>query len=173
MRVLALLALVSTTAIPANDRLLVLDHRAGPYHYLDAFKAGHVHAYEAALAALGTPTRFKVAANLCRVTWRAAGITVGFASENRPCATGHLYEAAWYGLTLFGPAWHTRTGIRIGSSIAEVRRRYPSAHFERGRAGWLILITHRDQELLFTKLAVTVDRAGRVRTIEVPAAYVY
>ena len=38
---------------------------------------------------------------------------------------------------------------------------------------FVVLIEKRDRELLFAKLAVTVDRAGRVRTIEVPAAYVY
>jgi hypothetical protein len=173
MRMLALLALVGATVIPPNDRLVVLDQRAGPYRYLDAFKPGHKHAYEAALAALGSPSSFKVVSNLCRVTWRGAGLTVGFASENHPCATGHLYESAWYGLTLFGTGWHTRTGIRIGSTVADVRHRYPGAHFDRTRAGLLILVAQRHQELLFTKLAVSVDRGGHVRTIEVPAAYVY
>lgn len=158
----------------ANDHLLVLDQRAGPYRYLDGFvRNTKPRAYELAVNAFGHPSRFKADGNLCRVTWRSAGITVGFASELQPCATGHLYEAAWYGMTLFGPGWHTRTGVRVGGTLASVRHAYPNAHFVSGRAGWLVLIQKRDQELLFTKLAVTVDRAGIVRTIEVPADYVY
>jgi hypothetical protein len=82
--------------------VLRLDQRAGPYHYYDSFKQGHTGAYEQALAVFGTLSGFKLAGNLCRVTWARAGVSIGFASENAPCATGHLYEAAWYGMTLFG-----------------------------------------------------------------------
>jgi hypothetical protein len=171
----ALAASAAAAGVSPNDRLLILDHRAGPYEYLAGFssKPNHRSAYEIALAALGEPTRFKTSGNLCRVTWASAGLTVGFASELQPCAPGHLYEAAWYGMTLFGPLWHTRTGIKVGSTVAAVRLAYPRAAFARGTAGWLDLIVVHDQEFTFTKLAVTVDRAGRVRTIEVPAAYIY
>jgi hypothetical protein len=167
-------ATTAAASTPANDHLLVLDQRAGAYHYLDGFTdKRNPRAYELALDAFGTPSRYKVAGNLCRVTWAKAGVTIGFASENAPCATGHLYEAAWYGMTLFGSPWHTVTGIKVGGTLASVRRAFPHAHFEPGKAGWLVLVQKRDQELLFTKLAVTIDRSGRVRTIEVPAAYVY
>jgi hypothetical protein len=156
---------------PRNDHLLVLDVRAGPYRYLAAFKPRHVRAYEAARAAFGTPSRFRTSGNVCRVAWAAAGVSVGFASEDRPCAPGHLAEAAWYGMTLFGSGWHNRTGVRIGATVQEVRRAYPHARFDGPRK--LDLVMKRQDEFLFVKLAVVLDRGGRVRAIEVPAAYVY
>jgi hypothetical protein len=114
-----------SAGLPHNDFPLVLDGRAGPYVYLDSFRKGHPQAYEAAVAAFGTPSTFHADGNLCRVTWSAAGITVGFASELSPCAAAHLYESAWYGMTLTDLRWHNRVGFRVGMSIAEVRSLYP------------------------------------------------
>jgi hypothetical protein len=85
---LATLASAPSAAVsPTNDYLLVLDQRAGPYRFLDSSKSGHADAYSAALAAFGTPTRFLVDGNLCRVTWATAGVPVGFASADAPCRT--------------------------------------------------------------------------------------
>jgi hypothetical protein len=35
------------------------------------------------------------------------------------------------------------------------------------------LLHRRDQELVFTRLAVKINRLGRVTSIEVPADYIY
>jgi hypothetical protein len=165
---------VPAMAEPANDYLLILDSRAGPYRYWDSFKKGKPDAYSAALAAFGTPSRFRAEGNLCRVTWRSVGITIGFASQLRPCATQNLFNSAWYGLTLFGRRWHNRFGIRVGMTVAEVRKRYPSADFDSPlRRPWLVLLWKRDHEFRFIHLAVAVDRSGKVTSIEVPATYIY
>jgi hypothetical protein len=161
-------------AAPRNDYLLVLEHRTGPYSYLDSFRRGKPDAYSAALKAFGTPTRFLVEGNLCRVSWAGAGITIGFASDLHLCSTGSLFRSAWYGLTLFGPKWHTRVGIRIGDPISRVRRLYPKARFQTdGARNWLVLVRRKQDEFNFVLLAVAIDRLGRVTSIEVPAAYVY
>jgi hypothetical protein len=155
----------------AEDRLLVLDVRAGPYRYLDAFHGSSVDSYEAAVAAFGAPARFRERGNICDVTWPAAGIRVGFASVPHPCATAALYQGAWYGMSLFGDGWHTRTGVRVGGTLQQVRRAYPRASFD--GSGTLNLIVKHEQEFTFVKLAARIDRGGHVRSIEVPAAYIY
>lgn len=170
----AAVAAAAAHALPRNDYLLILDHRAGPHRYLDSFAKGKPGAYSAALDAFGTPTRFRPNGNLCRVTWASTGITIGFASGLRPCAAGSLFESAWYGMTLFGPKWHNRLGIRVGDPVANVRRRYPKARFqESGFPNWLVLVRRKQDEFDFVLLAVVVNRLGRVTSIEVPAAYIY
>jgi hypothetical protein len=72
-------------------------------------------------------------------------------------------------MTLFGRRWHNRLGIRVGDSIATVRRLYPKARFnEHGNRNWLVLARRKQDELDFIILAVAVNRLGRVTSIEVP-----
>ena len=91
----------STTGqeLPVNDRLLILNLRAGPFRYLDGWKRsgwkGRRIEYRYALAAFGRPTRMErwwmseglppayegtETAGWCDVTWAGAGITVQFFS---------------------------------------------------------------------------------------------
>ena len=162
----------AVSAPPRNDYLLILDQRAGPYGYLQSFEKNKPGAYSAALGAFGRPNRFRSDGNLCHVTWVAAGVTVGFASAApRPCASRNLFTSAWYGMSLFGKKWHNRLGLHVGDTIQHVRKLYPGATFEGGSL--LALLHRRDQELLFTRLAVKVNRLGRVTSIEVPAGYIY
>jgi hypothetical protein len=167
-------ALAAPAATPPSDSLLVLGHRAGPYRYLDSFERGKPRAYAAALGAFGEPTRFHTNANFCRVTWAGSGITVGFASAPPGCSRANLSRAAWYGMSLHGSRWHNRWGIRVGDTVAKVRRFYPRARFARPLGTrWLVLVRRREAEFDFILLAVAVNRLGRVTSIEVPAGYVY
>ena len=172
----AVLLVVPTAAsgVPRNDYLLVLDRRAGPYRYLESFERGRPGAYVSALAAFGKPTRARASANFCRVTWAASEITIRFASRPRPCVRSNLRAAAWYGMSLHGRRWHNRKGVRVGDRVAEVRRLYPNARFERplGKP-WLVLARRRVDEFDFIRLAVAVSRDRRVASIEIPATYVY
>jgi hypothetical protein len=171
--VVLFLAQGAGAGLPRNDFLLVLDARVGPYRYLDSFKKGKPRAYAAAHAAFGAPTAFRADGNLCHVTWAGPGVTVRFASGPEPCTGPHLRQAAWYGLSLFGARWHNQLGIRIGSPIDDVRKRFPDARIQRmGKQTWLVLRHRRQDEFDFIKLAVTVS-SGRVATIEVPAAYIF
>jgi hypothetical protein len=166
--VAAVVVAAPSAAVPRNDFLLVLDVRAGPYRYLGA------GSYAAAVAALGPPTQARATANVCRVSWRRAGITVSFATAPPPCSARGLREAAWYGMTLHGRRWRNTRGLRVGDSVAKVRRLYPGARFERRVPGrlWLVLVRRRRDELDLARLAVAVER-GRVAAIEVPAGYVF
>jgi hypothetical protein len=165
---LAVLFTASTLAIPPNDHLFVLGKRAGPLRY--ATRAPHGD-YAAALAAFGAPTTRRVDGNLCRVTWDPAGVTIDFASDLHPCGSHSLGEATWYGMRLFGRGWHTTRGIRIGSSVAAVRRLYPTATLDKA-TGRLDLVTRRDEELHFVLLAVEIAD-GKVTAIDAPGAFVY
>jgi hypothetical protein len=162
----------AVAAPPRNDYLLILDQRTGPYRYLQSFEKNKPDAYSAALAAFGSPNRFRNDGNLCHVTWLASGVTVGFASvAPTPCAVRSLFTSSWYGMSLFGRKWHNRLGLHVGDTIQHVRRLYPGATFEGGSL--LALLHRRDQELVFTRLAVKINRLGRVTSIEVPADYIY
>jgi hypothetical protein len=171
---LAALVLCATAgAMPRNDKLLALDQRAGPYRYLQSFKKGTPRAYAAAVAAFGAPTRKHADGNLCHVTWAKAGVTVGFASQQRPCTAANLRIAAWYGMSLFGDGWHTTRGIHVGDPVTVVRRVYPHARFDNYFTQQLVLVRKQVAEFDFVYLAVTLDAGGRIATIEVPAGYIY
>ena len=75
---------------------------------------------------------------------------------------------------LFGPRWRNTRGLRVGDSVARVRRLYPGARYERRVPGrpWLVLVRRRRDELGLARLAVAIAR-GRVTAIEVPAGYVF
>ena len=169
----AVVVVLPVAGAAPNDNLLVLDHRAGPYSYLNSFKRGRPGAYEAAVAAFGKATRFRASGNLCHITWRNAGVTVGIASRPRPCASANLRAGAWYGMSLHGRKWHNRRGIRVGDPVEKVRRLYPEARFDASRPSWLLLLRRRVDEFNFIRLAVAVSRQGRVTSIEVPATYIY
>jgi hypothetical protein len=73
-------------------------------------------------------------------------------------------------MSLWGSRWRNRVGLRVGQSIAQVRRLYPHARFDSNyNSNWLVLLSKRVDEFNFVHLAVVVDRSGRVTSIEVPA----
>jgi hypothetical protein len=77
-------------------------------------------------------------------------------------------------MSLWGARWHNRLGLRVGQTIAQVRRLYPNARFDTNlNSQQLVLLRKRVDEFNFIHLAVIVDRSGRVTSIEVPATYIY
>jgi len=169
-------AVWAAAPVPGGDRTLILDQRAGNYRYLAAFKGPGRSGYADAIAAFGSPSSYSVRwSQLCLVRWTAAGADVKFIGRpGRPCSADRLFEASWYGMTMYGEGWHTSRRLRIGQPYRGVRRLYPKARFEtvNGRR-WLVLARRRQDEFNFIILAVRFDRAGRVAAIEVPAAYVF
>ena len=180
----ATVAVVATAALAGrgaaaepNDRLLVLDQRAGPYRYLESSTKDCCTAYTDALAAFGAPTHIRRDARTCLVTWRLSGVKVVFAGAPKGCTTGSLRKASWYGLRLFGRGWHDEAGLRIGQTLARVRATYPGARWERkgGPHGqrWLVLQRRVVNGVRFVGLAGQFNPRGRLASIHVPAAYVY
>jgi hypothetical protein len=152
-----------------NDRLLVLDRRAGQYQYW--YGPRPRWPWGDALDAFGLPTRFSENGTLCRVSWAESGVTVEFASSRpRPCADEQLDGAEWHGLSLYGERWHDVRGLRVGDTVARVHKMYPRTRFVRSRGKrWLALRWVRNEPRII-RLAVAI-RAGRVTSIEVPATW--
>ena len=172
----AVLAGTGTAAEP-NDRTLVLNERAGAYHYLASTTRDCCTAYSDAVAAFGSPTHFRRNSNTCLVTWRNHGIKIVFAGIRGACTEGSLRKASWYGLRLFGRGWHDDHGLRIGKPLAKVKALYPKATWERkgapGKEPWLVLQRRVVNGLHFVALAGRFNRRGQLAAIHVPAAYIY
>jgi hypothetical protein len=92
-------------------------------------------AYPRAVAAFGTPssrgTDDPVESNLCTVRWRGLGLDMGFAtSAPKPCLAGKLGRSGWFGASVYTRRWRTERGLRVGDSVAKLRRLYPRATFK-------------------------------------------
>jgi hypothetical protein len=153
-----------------NDHLLVLERRAGPYFYWYTPETRYGwDAWGNALSAFGLPTRLHERGTFCRVTWAHAGITVEFASSRRgPCLEEYLEASEWYGMSLYGGPWHNVHGVRIGDTVARVRKLYPRVRFDRARGQRRLVLLWARNEPRVVRLAVAINRAGRVTSIEVP-----
>jgi hypothetical protein len=174
----------SSTALPRNDYLLILNRRAGPFRYVDTLREGMPQAYPAAVRAFGQPTKLETeflderilyqeqTAGFCHVTWGKAGITVSlFAFSGwwpqgeddeptpkiQPCAAKPLATADFIALSLFGPQWHNRTGIRVGRPLPPGVRAGPRQNVPSSRWGGKAMLA----------LSVSLDRDGRVRAMRV------
>ena len=126
-----------TGGAPKNDYLLVLRHRAGPFHYVDSFQERRAFPYVMAVQAFGQPTRSTTefyddghTAGYCNLTWVGPGVTLRLfsfsgwwppqpddASAHRiqPCSQLELAHADFMKLRLFGTGWQNTTGLRIGA----------------------------------------------------------
>jgi hypothetical protein len=171
-RALVLTAAVALAAAPAAlaaSFVIQGDYRIGGYAVkADGSLAGVIDEY-------GRPTsvRRRFQGGACDVRWRAIGLFVEFYNLGgddscRP-ASGRFRRA-----TMTGRRWRTAKGLRIGDSVARLRRLYPRATFraERfyGRAWWLVTRTSpfglRDD---YPGLRATV-RNGRVQAFVVEYA---
>lgn len=114
---------------------------------------------QAAIRAFGSA--YRVTAR-CRYTWPAIGLSIQMTSfgGGDPCAYAQL-------LTISGPAsrgWRTVRGLRVGASVATLRRLYPQAR-QRG-ALWTLTAArspYADNQVVAVIWAVTVR--GRVTAI--------
>jgi hypothetical protein len=94
----------------------------------------------AAVAAFGQPdTReFNNLVDVCTARWNPIGlrmVLVNFAGDD-PCDnTGFFIKAA-----MRSPGqWETGRGLRIGSSISQLRELYPAASYHRSAANWWLI----------------------------------
>jgi hypothetical protein len=76
----------------------------------------------------------------CRVTWPLIGLVIRFADlgGRDACSpnNGRTQNVAILGEA--GRAWRTSRGLRIGHSVRQLRRRYPSASLHGRRTWWLV-----------------------------------
>jgi hypothetical protein len=81
--------------------------------------------------ALGRPTVRARNGQYCHVSWRGRGLTIVLVAgrARNPCTNGRAVG----GFATAG-TWRTRRGLRVGTSLGQLRRRYP--HARSVGSGW-------------------------------------
>ena len=79
---------------------------------------------EAAIRVFGQPTSRKKAKTSCQLGWKKIGLRILFANfgGGDSCKLGKSQT-----VSAFGEKWHTANGLKVGSSVATLRKRYPKA----------------------------------------------
>lgn len=133
-----------------NDYRVVLYERIGPYK--DYLKGR----YPAAVRAFGEPASsgFAYQSNYCTVRWRKLGLELDFITLGvETCVRKRL--TGWYGARLYSRRWLVGRGIRVGDTVAAMRRLYPKATFV-DKPPW---------EPTWTLATVDGDELGKLRTL--------
>jgi hypothetical protein len=123
--VIAALALSATLMSATADYHVVLNARIGPYR-------DYLHGkYGRAVSVFGKPSSRGALrdSNFCTVRWRRLGLDMDFVGSLAPCTPAHLRAEGWYGATFHSRRWIVHRGLRVGDSVARMRRLYPKAKF--------------------------------------------
>jgi hypothetical protein len=154
------------------------ERRIGSFHYLRDFGRGR--SWSAAVRAFGRPTSrgsdVPGRSNICTVRWRHLGLDIGFASRPGACKEWNLRRAAWYGATVHSRTWRTAEGLRIGDSVARLKRLYPRAKFhDRPPAEpfWSLLREQGPPELGILNVLTAVVWDGHVVSFGIPPNYIF
>jgi hypothetical protein len=69
----------------------------------------------------------------CTLVWRRLGLTASLLdlAQEAPCRVGVFVRA-----TVTGRSWRTAKGLRVGSTVARLRRLYAGARLHTGYAPW-------------------------------------
>jgi hypothetical protein len=177
-RVLALLAVVAVVVPGAMAggssviRVGVASQTIGPW------RTGTTPTFAAAVTALGretTCTRLKTLP-FARAEWRQLGLRMVFGSYGaggaRPCrARGAVFLDNAHA---YGKQWQTSRGLRVGDSLAKLRRLYRHARlrtYTRGvapvRGWWLVVRTSRVPDKHQLPALLAKAHAGRVTELVV------
>jgi hypothetical protein len=146
-------------------------HRIGSYFV--AREPGR--SYPAAVRAFGQPSAHAAGEpGSCVARWPSLGLQMTFSSAApAPCSPTSLGRAVWFGATVSGVRWRTDRGLRIGDSLATLRRLYPQAYLRKQPslpAAWILVwIRGEVGPTVYLQAAV---RSGRVAAFELPPGYV-
>ena len=120
------------------------------------------------VAAFGRPSslrRSKLSGRICHAVWRPLGLHVVLYTlgARNPCG---LRVARFGSATMRGPRWRTSVGLRIGDTVARLRRLYPRA--KRVGSSWALVVRRSPFGVGSTYSAVTAATArGRVVALTV------
>jgi hypothetical protein len=177
--VLALLAVAGTTvpsAVAGRSNVIrvgVDSQTIGPW------RTGATPTFAAAIAAFGPVTRctrLEALPAFASAEWRQVGLRMVFGSYGpggaRPCRARRavfLDNARAY-----GKRWQTGLGLRVGDSVAKLRRLYPQARLRTYRRGvapvrgwWLVVRTSHVPDFHHLPALLAKARAGRVTELVV------
>ncbi|HAL26404.1 MAG TPA: hypothetical protein DCP25_06645 [Chloroflexi bacterium] len=127
-----------------------------------------------AIAAFGPPSRCTKVRGLpsfASVEWRGLGLRAVFGTYGsggtRPCQAVHAVRLD--NVRASSREWQTGRGLRVGDSLAKLRRLYPQARlrtYTRGvapvRGWWLVVRTSRVPDLHSVPALLATAQAGRV-----------
>jgi hypothetical protein len=106
---------------------------------LGSFRVQSDPTMRGAVRAFGRPTSCRLTSAISSVaTWNAHGLRISFATFGGipPGRTACTYRAIWISwIRASGARWRTGLGLKPGDSIAELRRLYPRARFQRRPIG--------------------------------------
>lgn len=96
-----------------------------------------------AVRAFGNPSRVRRygRGSGCHVSWPLIGLVIEFANYGAADACSRRYGYA-QSVAIRGEAgrhWRTTSGLRIGQSVRQISRRYPSAERHGRRSWWLVI----------------------------------
>jgi len=132
-----------------------------------------------AIAAFGAPSRCTKVSGLpgfASVEWRGLGLRAVFGTYGlggtRPCQAVHAVRLD--NARASSAEWQTGRGLRVGDSVAKLRKLYPQAFlrtYPRGippvRGWWLVVRTGRVPELYRFPVLLATVRGGRVTGLAV------
>ena len=143
------------------------------------WRTGTTPTFAAAVAAFGretTCTRLKALPAFAAVEWRQLGLRMVFGSYGpggaRPCRARRAVFLDNAGA--HGKQWQTSLGLRVGDSVAKLRRLYPQARlrtYTRGvapvRGWWLVVRTSHLPDFHQLPALLAKTHAGRVTELVV------
>jgi len=163
---------LATIAAAGNDFVVIAggprsERRIGSFHFLR-----DLGRYSAAVQKFGEPGSRTAGTgrrdNLCVVRWARIGLRMEFGSTpESPCDNSALGGSTWAGAVLDRGPWRTDKGLRLGDSLARLRRLYPQARYRTGPPrAWLLLFVRG--EVGTTVFLQAKVRGGRVTSLELP-----
>jgi len=160
------LLLVASLGGAASDFTIV----AGPARdaeRIGRYRFGVDPSYAAAVKAFGRPTGLtaELPKGVCIARWAKLGLAIRFGSEpSDPCSAASLSRITWAGATVASRMWRTAAGLRVGDTVAWLRRLYPTARS--ASDGWLLV--YRRGEVGVTVYLRAHVRVSRVTSLQLP-----
>lgn len=157
--------LVVTPSALATPFVIVGDTRIGDFRTGQGAQIPPAGTLPAAIKAFGQPStrRDPHDPSNCNVTWKSIGVTALFynLAGADPCKRSG-FSGFFLKATMTDRRWQTDKGLRIGDSVARLRRIYPRSR--QSGADWILSTSGTG---IYTSSSVATSSNGRVRSFTV------
>lgn len=121
-----LLALASAgcARVSDGDRYVIGPHNIGSYRF--AWAVSETRALPRLRAALGVTATEMFRYQDCRLYFPSLRLRVDFL-DLLTTGSGEQRDCQFFSATASSPLWHTRNGLRVGTSLADLHRFFPRA----------------------------------------------